>query len=52
METEFSDFLNGLLADEPNPISSMEGACTVEVCRATVESAKTGKTVEIQYLKI
>lgn len=49
MTAEISDFIDAIVADRPNPISSLEGASTVAVCRATVESAKTGKTVKIQY---
>ena len=49
MEAEISDFMNAIIEDKPNPISSREGAITVAVCRATVESAKTGETIKIQY---
>lgn len=41
-----------LLAGHPAPISSMEGASTVAVCRATCESAKTGRPVTIRYPKL
>ncbi|MBR3837546.1 MAG: Gfo/Idh/MocA family oxidoreductase [Clostridia bacterium] len=44
----FVDALNGL---KPMPVSSMEGASTVAVCRATVEAAKAGKTLPITYPK-
>lgn len=49
MEAEVSDFLNAIIEGKPNPISSLEGAITVAVCRATVESAKTGETIKIKY---
>lgn len=52
MEAEISDFVDAILEGRPNPISSMEGASTVAVCRATVESAKTGETVKIRYPQI
>ena len=49
MEAEISDFIDAIVSGRPNPISSLEGAITVAVCRATVESAKTGETVKISY---
>ena len=49
MTAEISDFVDAIIEGRPNPISSIEGASTVAVCRATVESAKTGKPVEIKY---
>lgn len=49
MDAELSDFVDALLADQPAPIASIEGASTVAVCRATVESAATGETVKIVY---
>ena len=49
MEAEISDFMDAILADKPTPISALEGASTVAVCCATVESAKTGASVEIKY---
>ena len=51
MKAEISDFVNAILEDAPNPISSIEGASTVAVCRATVDSAKLGKPVQIVYPK-
>jgi predicted dehydrogenase len=45
----FVDALNGV---KPMPVSSMEGASTVAVCRATVEAAKAGKTLQIQYPEV
>lgn len=52
MEGEISDFIDAIRAGKPNPISAMEGASTIAVCRATVESAKTGETVNIVYPKV
>ena len=49
MTAEISDFIDAILAGKPNPISSIEGASTVAVCRATVESAKLGQPVQIVY---
>ena len=52
MEAEISAFADALLTGRPAPISSMEGASTVAVCRATCESAKTGRLVTIRYPKL
>lgn len=52
MAGEISDFVDAIVEGRPNPISSIEGASTVAVCRATVESAKTGETVKIVYPEI
>lgn len=49
MEGEISDFIDALLGNTPLPVSSREGASTVAVCRATVESAKLDKTLPIVY---
>lgn len=49
MKAEITDFVNAILEDAPNPIASIEGASTVAVCRATVESAALGKPVQIVY---
>ena len=49
MTAEISDFVDAIIAGKPNPISSIEGASTVAVCRATVESAKLGQPVQIVY---
>lgn len=49
MTAEISDFIDAIIAGRPNPISSLEGASTIAVCRATVESAKTGETIKIKY---
>ena len=52
MAGEISDFVDAILSGRPNPISAIEGASTVAVCRATVESAKTGETVKIVYPQV
>lgn len=52
MTGEISDFVDAILSGRPNPISAIEGASTVAVCRATVESAKTGETVKIVYPQV
>jgi len=49
MRGEISDFVNAIVEELPNPINSIEGASTVAACRATVESAKLGKSVQIVY---
>ena len=51
MTAEISDFVDAIIAGRENPISSIEGASTVAVCRATVESAKLGMPVQIVYPK-
>lgn len=52
MAGEISDFIDAIIEDRPNPISTIEGASTVAVCRATVESAKTGMPVQIKYPEV
>jgi len=47
--SEFAFFLNALLAGGEMPVKSSEGANTVAACRAAIESAATGKPVQIQY---
>ncbi len=49
MTAEISDFVDAIVAGRENPISSIEGASTVAVCSATVESAKLGMPVQIVY---
>lgn len=49
MRAEITDFVNAIVEELPNPISSIEGASTVAACRATVESAKLGRPVQIVY---
>ena len=46
---EIDQFVDALLKGEEVPISSIEGASTVAVCAASVESARIGKPVEIRY---
>lgn len=52
MAGEISDFVDAMVEGRPNPIAAIEGASTVAVCRATVESAKTGETVKIVYPQV
>ena len=52
MTGEISDLVDAMIAGKPNPIAAIEGASTVAVCRATVESAKTGETVKIVYPQV
>ena len=46
---EFAVFADAILNDKPVPTDAREGAKTVEVCLAIVESAKTGKIVKPDY---
>jgi predicted dehydrogenase len=48
---EIDMFVEAILAGAPMPVSSMEGASTVAVCSATVESAREGKPIQITYPK-
>ena len=48
---EITDFLNALATDSPMPVKSYDGASTVAVCCAAVESCKTGMPVKIRYPK-
>ena len=48
---EIDMFVEAILANAPMPVSSMEGASTVAVCSATVESARVGKPIQITYPK-
>lgn len=49
---EIDVFVEALRAGEPMPVSSMEGASTVAVCCATVQSAREGKPVQIVYPQV
>ena len=49
---EIDMFVNAVISGEPMPVSSMEGASTVAVCCASVESAKEGKPVQIRYPQV
>ena len=52
MMDEVKDFIDAIVQNKPNPISSIEGASTVAVCRAAVESAQTGAPVQIKYPEV
>ena len=47
---EIEEFVDSLLAGRPAPLDAAEGARTVAVCIAIVESARTGKPAAVQYL--
>ena len=49
---EIDMFVDALINDTKIPVTSAEGAYTVAVCCASVESAKKGTAVEIRYPKI
>ena len=51
MEAEIRDFVMAIQAGKEPPISPLEGASTVAVARATVESFTKGKPVKIKYPK-
>ena len=48
---EIIEFIDAIRNNKPSPVSAYDGASTVAVCCATVESTKTGKPVEIKYPK-
>jgi len=49
---EIDQFVDAILEDRDMPCTSVEGASTVAVCYATVQSTKIGKPVEIQYPQV
>ena len=49
---ELEMFLTALMNDEPFGISPMEGASTVAVCSAVVESCASGLPVKVKYPNI
>ena len=46
---EFREFFDVIVNDKPVKTTAYEGAATVAVCLAAVESTKTGKVVQIKY---
>ena len=53
MAGEVADFLNALIEGKPMPIPATEGANTVAVCRAAVESAhNNGMPQQVKYPKV
>ena len=46
---EIDVFVDALVEGKAMPVTSMEGASTVAVCCATVESYQSGKPVDIRY---
>ena len=49
---EIDAFVDAIVNDTPVPVSSMEGASTVAVCRATVEAAASGQLTQIKYPEV
>lgn len=49
---ELNMFIKALMNDEPVAISPMEGASTVAVCCAVVESCATGMPVKVRYPQV
>lgn len=49
INAEIDIFVDAVMKGEPMPISSLEGASTIAVCTATVESTKSGAPVQIKY---
>ena len=49
---EIDVFVDALTAGKPMPVTSAEGASTVAVCCATVESYQQGKPIDIRYPNI
>lgn len=53
MAGEVADFLNALIENKPMPIPAIEGASTVAVCRAAVESAhNNGMPQKVKYPEV
>ena len=48
---ELDELVDCILNDKPVKTTAEEGAATVAVCRAAVESSKTGKIVQVKYPK-
>lgn len=49
---EIEQFIDALINGKPSPVPAFEGANTVAVCCATVQSAKENSIVKIQYPKV
>ena len=49
---EIDVFVEALVSGKPMPVTSMEGASSVAVCCATVESTQIGKPVQIKYPQV
>lgn len=52
VSAEVDSFVSAIINNRPVPVSSLEGASTVAVCAATIESASLCKPVKIIYPKI
>lgn len=48
---EVREFVDAIVNGKPSPVSSLEGAATVTVCRAAIDSAKEGRPIQIEYIK-
>ena len=48
---EVKEFVDAIVNGKPSPVSSLEGAATVTVCRAAIDSAKEGRPIQIEYIK-
>lgn len=46
---EHNAFIDAILEDKPVPTDGREGMATVKVCRAVIDSADNGRTVQIEY---
>ena len=46
---EFEVFADAILNGKPVLTDAVEGAKTVEVCRAIVKSSKTGEKIRLDY---
>ena len=48
---EIADFIDALVNEKPMPVSSYDGASTVAVCCAAVQSCEKGTPIQIEYPK-
>lgn len=48
---QIKEFYNAIINDTPTRISAEDGLAAVQIARATIESAKTGRAVEVPHLK-
>ena len=46
---QISSFVDAVLGKHDNLVSSIDGAKTVAVCRAAIESVSTGNPVRVSY---
>lgn len=50
VKAEIDEFVNFLMKEQPVDIPGREGAATVAVCEAIIESSKSGKAEKVKYL--